>query len=277
RYDGVATYDKDTVQFPAFDAELSAAMDEELSRYVRGVLFGDSPTLERLLTSTSTEVDPLMAAFFAVPAPAAGQWAPVDIDSRAGLLGRPALLAEHSTAGSTAPLFRGKLVRTQMLCAEIPPPPPDAMAKAPEYPPDATERERTELLIEHLDCGVCHSLMNPIGLGFEPYDAIGALRTVDVDGSPIDDLGEVISGPEGVSGEFHGILELQTKLSASEDVAACFVDQFYRFSFGLQKGEVLDCAIDPIAETFIAGGGDIQDLVLSFALSGAFRTRIVEE
>jgi hypothetical protein len=277
RYDGVPTYDKDATVFPTFDAELTASMDEELSRYVRGVLQGESPTLRRLLTSTTTEVDARMAAFFGVAAPAQG-WAQVDTaDGRVGLLGRPALLAEHSTAASTAPIFRGRLVRTQFLCDEIPPPPPDAMAKAPEYPPDATERERTAILIGHLDCGGCHGLMNPIGLGFEPFDAIGALRTTDVDGSPVDDLGDVLAGPPGVGGEFHGIAELADKMSGSDDVAACFVDQFYRFSFGLQDGEVLECAIDPVAEAFVEGGADIHDLVMQLALSGAFRTRIVVE
>ena len=276
RYDGVPTYDKDSTAFPTFDDALTEAMDEELSRFVRGVLLGDTPTLEQLLTSRSTEVDATMAEFFGVDAPAQG-WGEVTLPQlRAGLLARPALLAEHSTAASTAPIFRGRLVRTQFLCGEIPPPPPDAMGNAPQYPEGSTERERTAILIEHMDCGGCHALMNPIGLGFEDFDAIGALRSLDVDGEPVDSRGEVIGGPDGVDGEFQGVPDLAGKLAASEDVNACFAEHFYRYTFGLQYGDVLDCAIDPVAEAFVASGGDVRALVLELARSGAFRTRIVE-
>lgn len=277
RYDGVETYDKDATVYPTFDEALTLAMDEELSRFIRGVLLGDTPTFEQLLVSRDTEVDATMAAFFGVQAPAQG-WGEVTLPgARAGLLSRPALLAEHSTAASTAPIFRGRLVRTQFLCGEIPPPPPDAMGNAPEYPENATERERTEILIGHMDCGACHSLMNPIGLGFEDFDAIGAMRDVDLDGGPVDNTGEIIGGPDGVSGEFQGVPELASKLAADEEVSACFATQFYRYTFGLQSGDVLDCAIDPIAEAFVASGGDVRTLVIELAKSGAFRTRIVEE
>ncbi|MFO0632934.1 MAG: DUF1592 domain-containing protein [Nannocystaceae bacterium] len=277
-YDGVPTYDKDTAVYPQFTDALSSSIDEELSRFVAGVLRSDEPTLARLLTSSETEVDAELAALLGATAPAPGTWAPVSLGpERGGILTRPAILAEHSHRADTGPIFRGELVRTQLLCEAIPPPPPDAMANAPEYPEGATERERSEILMNHMNCGTCHALMNPLGLGFEDYDAIGALRTVDIDGSAIDNSGEVVGGPEAVSGSFHGLAELQGKLAASEEVTACFAHQLMQYSFGITDDQVEDCAVAPVAAAFVAAEGDIRELVIALARSDAFRTRRLEQ
>ena len=275
-FDGVPAFDKDTDAFPQYDDALAASMDAELSQFVARVLTGGEPTLDQLLTSPSTRVDATMAAFYGLAnVPADGQWADVDLpaDQRPGLLSRPAVLAEHSTATSSAPIFRGRLVRTQLLCDEIPPPPADAMANAPEYPPGATERERTEILMNHMNCGACHALMNPIGLGFEHYDPIGTWRDLDIDGQAVDASGEVVGGPDEVTGVFDGVAELGAKLAASPEVEACFAQEFYRHSLGLEHSQVLDCAIEPLQAAFVESGGNVEELLVSLARSNAFRLR----
>lgn len=278
RFDGVPAYDKDAALFPAYDDALATAMDEELTRFTRGVLEGDAPTLRTLLTSPATEVDATLAAFYGVQAPASG-WAPVSLPAaeRPGLLSRPALLAEHSTATSSAPIFRGRLVRTQLLCDVLPPPPADAMANAPDYPEGATEREKSEILMDHMNCGACHGLMNPIGLGFERFDASGAWRELDVDGQPVDQSGEIVGGPEALVGTFDGVPELGAQLADSEVVQACVAKQLYRYSLGLEPSQALACASDPIEQAFVASGGDIPTLVLSLVTSNAFRLRVLTE
>jgi hypothetical protein len=277
-YDGLESFDKDATAFPQFDDTLVAAFDEELSRFVQGVLWSDTPTFTQLLTSTSTEVDPTMAAFFGVDGPADG-WAPVSLDPerQVGLLSRPAIIARHSSASRTTPTFRGHLVRTQLLCMEIPPAPPDAMSQVPVYPEGATERERTEILIDHLACGACHELMNPVGLGFEHFDAIGAWRDLDVNGLPVDARGEVIGGPDDVVGEFDGLPELAAKLAGDDEVSACFARHFYRHSLGLSTEQALACASEPVEAQFVAAGGDIHEMVGNLATSPAFRMRVLEE
>lgn len=276
-YDGVAAYDKDAIAFPEFTNEVAAAMDGELSRFIQGVLRSDEPTFARLMTSTETEVDANLAAMFGVAAPAPGEWTPVTVGAdRGGLLTRPAVLAEHSHANSTGPIFRGELVRTQLLCEPIPPPPADAMANAPAYPDGATERERSDILMNHMGCGACHAMMNPIGLGFEEYDAVGAWRDAEIDGGPVDNSGEIVGGPEDLTGTFNGVAELQAKLAASDAVTACFASQLYQYTFGLDSAQVLECAVEPVAAEFVESGGDLRELVVALARSGAFRTRVLE-
>lgn len=277
-FDGVPAYEKDAALFPGYDDALAGAMDQELSRFIDGVLGSGEPTIERLLTSSVTQVDATMAGFYGVTPPASG-WGEVTLpaEQRPGLLSRPALLAEHSTGTSSAPIFRGRLVRTQLLCDSIPPPPDDAMANAPEYPEGATEREKTEILMDHMNCGACHGLMNPIGLGFERFDPVGAWRELDVDGSPVDARGEVLSGDPQLAGEFDGVPQLGERLAGSDVVTACFANQFYRHSLGLEPSQALACAVDPIEEAFIASGGDIPSLLLELVGSNAFRLRVVTE
>lgn len=277
-FDGVPAFDKDPALFPGYDDALATAMDEELTRFVDGVLRSDAPTLRALLTSSATEIDATLAGFYGVDAPADG-WAPVTLpaDERPGLLSRPALLAEHSTASSSAPIFRGRLVRTQLLCDVIPPPPADAMANAPQYPEGATEREKSEILMDHMNCGACHGLMNPLGLGFERFDATGAWRDLDVNGQPVDSRGEIVGGLEGLAGEFDGVPQLGERLADSEHVQACFAKQLYRHSLGLEPSQALACASEPVEQAFVAAGGDIPTLVLELVTSNAFRMRVLTE
>lgn len=276
-FDGVPSYEKDPEAFPEYTEALAASMDEELSRFIDGVMRSDTPTLAALLTSPSTEVNATLAEFYGVAAPPDGQWAPADLpaDRRPGLLSRPALLAEHSTGTSSAPIFRGRLVRTQILCDDIPPPPDDAMANGPSYPEGATERERTEILMQHDNCGTCHALMNPIGLGFEHFDAMGAWRDLDVDGAPVNDQGEILGGDLG--GEFDGVPGLAAHLAEGEPVQACFADELYRHTLGLQRSQVRECAAAPIEQAFIDADGDIPSLLLALVGSEAFRLRVIEE
>ena len=270
--------DKDLEVFPQFDDALASAMNEEAERFVERVLFSDAPTLAELLTTTRTEVDPAMAAFYGVAAPDSG-WAEVELgaDQRAGLLTRPALLAEHATRHTSSATFRGELVRTRLMCEPIPPPPPGAMAMAPEFPPDSTARERTEILLQEPSCAGCHLLMNPIGLGFEHYDAIGAWRDIDVDGGPVDASGMVNGGAPPLSGEFDGVAELGQMLAASDVVRDCVAEQWTRHALGVDEAQLDACTVDALALRFAEADGDLVELVVAFTTAEFFRHRRVEE
>ncbi|MCA9709935.1 MAG: DUF1592 domain-containing protein, partial [Myxococcales bacterium] len=62
-FDGVPAYDKDDALFPAYDDAFASAADQELSRFIDGVLHSDEPTLRALLTSPVTQVDATLAGF----------------------------------------------------------------------------------------------------------------------------------------------------------------------------------------------------------------------
>lgn len=275
--EGLESFDKDPALFPGYDDALVSAMDEEFDRFVESIVWSDDPTVARLFSSSTTQADGIMAAFLGVDGPTTpGEWETVELDAsrRSGILTRPALLAEHANRAASSPIFRGNLVRTQVLCEPIPPPPPDAMANAPAFPPDSTQRERSDTLMGENQCKGCHQLMNPIGLGFENYDPVGAWRSEDVDGSSIDASGEVIaSRDEDLNGAFDGAAQLVARLAQSEQVRQCVADQFYQHSFGVTTIDMPSCAIDPLREAFEDTGGDLMELMVALTRTEAFRYR----
>ena len=48
------------------------------------------------------------------------------------------------------------------------------MAVAPDLDPSLTTRQRFAAHTTQASCAACHKLMDPIGLGFENYDGVGA-------------------------------------------------------------------------------------------------------
>jgi len=112
--------------------------------------------------------------------------------------------------------------------------------------------------------------MDPIGLGFENFDAIGAYRTVDGLGD-VDATGNIVAAGADLAGSFNGALELANKLAQSQDVGNCFAQQWFRFSMGRMESVDDSCSIQSIHDAFRASGGNIRDLLARIAVSPSFR------
>jgi hypothetical protein len=119
--------------------------------------------------------------------------------------------------------------------------------------------------------------MNPIGLGFEHYDAIGAWRDLDVDGGPVDASGIVHGGAPPLAGEFDGLVQLGQMLAGSEIVRDCVAEQFTRHALGADENQLDECTVDGLALRFAESDGDLVELVVAFATAESFRMRRVEE
>jgi len=97
---------------------------------------------------------------------------------RSGLLGQALFLTLSSKPDETAPTGRGLFVREQFLCQQVPPPPPGVDTNLPpvEESKPVTNRERLAMHAGNQMCAGCHNLIDPIGFGFEKFDAIGMRR-----------------------------------------------------------------------------------------------------
>src|SRR5262249_36829583 len=121
-----------------------------------------------------------LAAVYNLPAPAREfDRVPFPADSeRAGILGQATFLTLTSKPDDTSPTARGLLIREQVLCQHGPEPPPDVNMNLPrrrEAKPK-TSREGVSIHVWNAMCANCHNLIDPIGYGFEKFDAIGARR-----------------------------------------------------------------------------------------------------
>ncbi|MBX3126233.1 MAG: DUF1592 domain-containing protein [Polyangiaceae bacterium] len=266
------TLTKSEVRFPELTPKLKQAMVQETRRFVEHVIFDGDGKLSTLLTANFTFVNAELAPLYGVAPPASG-WAKVTLDpaERAGLLTHPSVMTVFSGPEQTSPVYRGLFVREALLCQTPPPPPENLVVNPPDPDPSLSTRERYEAHTADPSCSGCHELMDPIGFGFEHYDAIGRHRTMDA-GFPVDASGAIV-GTEHTDAEFVGARELAGLLASSPDVSACVASQWYRFAVGRGEAKEDECALASINETFAKSGGDIRELVVAIVTSEAFRYR----
>jgi hypothetical protein len=176
----------------------------------------------------------------------------------------------HAKAIQTSPVHRGRFVREQLFCTTPPPPPPDVEIRPPGLNPSQTTRQRFAQHTADQFCAGCHTLMDPIGFGFEHYDGIGRWR--DVEGSnPVDGSG-MLSGTD-VDGPFDGAVELSDKLAGSAQVAECYARQWFRFGYGRGETAMDGCSLQQLTTAFSNANGDVRELLVALTQTDAFRFR----
>ena len=269
----LATLEKDTTAFPTWTPELSAKQAQEAAAFVDHVFFEGEGTLAELLTAPYTFVDAELAGHYGLAAPAGAGLQKTEAGGGielSGILSLGGVLSAYALADSTDPIKRGLFVREHLLC-QIPPPPPDVIPELPPVDPDATTRERFEQHRSDPACAACHTMFDPIGFGFENYDAVGRWRTME-NGLPVDASGELIAAD--VAGEFVGVRELGGKLAQSEDVAECVSRQWFRFAYGRLESEELDaCNMEALTTSFAESGHDLRELLVALTQTDAFMFR----
>jgi hypothetical protein len=263
---------KDAQVYPDLTPELRAAMKAETPAFVENLLWSGDRKLTTLLTSSQAFVTPALARLYGV-APATG---PVTLPAaqRAGILTQAGVMAVYALPDQSSPVHRGKFIREQVLCQELPPQPPNLMVSAPEVDPRRSTRERFRQHAEDAACSVCHQLMDPLGFGFEEYDGIGRFRSMD-GGRPVDASGSLLNTRDA-DGPFRGARELAERLSRSAEVRDCVATQLYRYAFGRLDGPGDGCSLRSLREAFAASGGDLREMIVAVTRTEAFLSRPVE-
>jgi hypothetical protein len=269
----VDSLEKDPTLYPNFDPTVRALMRTETERFLEGVVLEGDAMLETLLRADYSYMNKSLADFYGVAGPLGDEFEKValDPDKFSGLLTQASVLAVHAKANQTSPVKRGYFVRQRLFCQTPPPPPNDVDTTPPEIDPNATTREKFAQHTNDATCAGCHVLMDPIGFGFERYDAVGLWRETD-HGLPIDDSGEIVM-TEADDGVFHGVIELGERLAQSAEVRACLVTQWFRFAHGRSETTEDRCTMDSLVERFTASGGDIRELLVALTQTDAFLYR----
>lgn len=268
--------EKDATLYPAFDDELRAAMTAETKHFVEHVLWNGDGRMQTLLAAPFSVLDGPLFELYGVTRPA-GTSGPVRVDldpaQRAGLLTQAAFLATHAHENQTSPVARGVSIRRNVLCDALPDPPANVNNQPPEPRPGATTRERFATHVEDPACAGCHNLIDPIGLGFEAYDALGRYRTTE-QGLPIDVSGEVTN--TSIGGTFNGAIELAARLAGSSEVEACMARQWFRYALGRFETVADGCSLERAIQNFSGSRHDVRELLAAIVSSDAFRYRRVE-
>ncbi len=268
---------KDRVLFPNWNTELKTAMRDETVGFADFVIRRGDGKLTTLLSAPFTVASgnpELLKIYGATADPGPDGTIALDPTQRAGLLTQAAFLATHAHSNQTSPVHRGLAVRKNLLCTPLPDPPANVDNTPPEPDPTATTRVRFEQHRVDPSCRGCHELLDPIGVGFEVYDALGSYRTME-NNLPIDSAGELVAAGDA-SGPFNGAVELARRLAESAEVRDCVKKQWFRFSLGRSEGDQDACTLLSLSEQFAASDYDIKALLLALVTSDAFRYRKLE-
>jgi hypothetical protein len=265
---------KSSEAYPAFTPSIRAAMRAETEAFVAAALFDDGGTLKTLLTGSYTFADATLAKYygFDTAGTTAGVFSRVSVDpkERGGILTQGSVLAAYAQEDSSGPVRRGHMIRSQLLCQDLPPPPPSLKITNPPATSTATTRERYANHSRDPVCQTCHRLMDPIGFGFESFDGSGVFRTME-NGLAVDAHGSV-GGTKDADGDFTGPAELGRRLAESSDVRDCLATNIYRFAAARLETQGDSCALDSLKKKYTADR-PIVDVLVEWIRSDEFLLR----
>lgn len=291
------TLGKDT-QFAAWNGnpKLGEEMADETRLNFSTLVLTSNDTLTTLLTSPSSYIDQDLATFYGVPlaqgatvvvldsalSGGQGTFAPTVLPNRAGILTNGSVLATQAHTTLPSSVLRGKLVRENVLCDPLPPPPPNVPPAPTSVADGGTTREAFEAHEVIPGCVSCHKYMDPIGFGFGNFDATGAYQATDANGMsgtfpPIDSSGAVNPMRTGeLSATFTDAVDLVTQLSTAAQTRECFALQEFRYALSRMETPSDACSAQQIYAAFSASRFNIQALLLAVIGSDAFRYRSIE-
>lgn len=276
----VRSVQKDPHQFPDYETRLQPAIVEASERFVDAILRDHGGSLRTLFLADWSYVDGRLAELYGLArAPEGWQQALLPPDQRLGILTHPAFLAAHAKANDSFPIGRGKILRTRVLCQEMPPPPPDAVGAGVEPNPEMTTRERFARHAESGSvCASCHRLIDPLGFGFENYDAVGAYRVVE-NGKPIDSSGAIVSVDPEIDGPFVGAVDFVKRVEPSRVLRDCAAREAFRWGMGREEAtsppaSTRDAAIlEMMALRLATRDADLRELLVGLVRTRAYAFR----
>ncbi len=251
-------------------------MSGETTAYIEDIMANGDGSLPTLLSSPYSYVDPSLAQLYGLKAPSGSGFVKVANSQRPGILNQASFLTTFAHSSFSAPIKRGHLVRTQMLCDPIPP--PDPSLKVNVAPPLPTTQQTTRQAdVQHMTsqaCSSCHTLMDPIGWGFENFDGNGAYRTMEA-GEAIDSSGQVTSAAE-LTGTFTNGADLIAKLAASKTIEQCYLKHFADFAAATTDPGVESTFMNFWQSQPAATQSSLPQLVVAFVQSDLFLKRAVQ-
>lgn len=272
KIDEIAAGGKDHDLFPKYKDSLLPLFRTETETFLDQAIFEDNASVDTLFTASYSMMNKELADFYGIKnGPQGETFERVELDpnQRSGFVTHAGLLSLYAKPNRTSPIYRGKWVRQSLLC-QIPPPPPDNVPPAPEVDQTKTTREQFAQHTADASCRSCHTLLDPIGFGFENYDAVGQWRDKEHN-KPVDASGELTQ--TDVDGPFNGAVELAKRLGQSEQVRACVVKQWFRFGYGRAEQDADSCSLGQVELAFQSSNYNVKELLMALTQTDAFRYR----
>jgi len=281
-------------EFPTWSSSIGVAMRTEVQRFLEHEIYENTTqaappyaagSWPAILTANYTFVNQALFNFYGASTFAAGTSVTgttltkvnLNTTQRRGLLTLGGMAAGTTTSNLTNPVLRGVFVLKKLMCFNI-----ELPTGFTPMPPDPysgkTARERFSKHSASTVCAGCHKFIDPLGLPFENYDAVGLYRTnehwtdpmtnMSYD-TPIDASGSV----PNVAGTATNGVELVQLLAMSPDVETCFATHWMRFAYGRSLESADACNQQGVTTAFQGAGYNVKQLLLALTQSDGFLYR----
>ncbi|MFM7605472.1 MAG: DUF1592 domain-containing protein, partial [Prosthecobacter sp.] len=275
----VGMFPPDKKLYPTYDAWLETSMQAEPVEFFRE-MFANNLPIDGFIQSEWTIANARLCDFYGLAEAAKGGFQRVPLkpeDRRGGLLTMGAVLGLTSDGTRHRPVHRGVWLSEVVLGKPPPPPPANVPAIEPPTPqsPKATLRQKIEAHRNDANCAACHAKIDPLGLAWDNYDAIGQWRerekiAAGVGEDPlINPSGEL---PDGRA--FKDANEFKRRLLEDRDkVARAFIEHLC--TYALRRAVAFDDQDDLNAIQAEAKKSNyrIQDIVRAVAMSDLVKKR----
>ena len=258
-------------KFPEYNGRLKNSMRRETELVFQEIMKKDRSILE-FLTADYTFLNQQLAKHYGIEDVKGKKFRKVELEGnqRRGILTHASILTLTSAPKRTVPVKRGKWIMENILGTPPPPPPPGVpeLVESQKKKPKASMREQMEIHRANPTCSSCHSLMDPLGMGFENYDPIGRWREKDRK-IPIDASGELPDGEK-----FKNALELISLLEKNKkEFGTHLTRQLLIYALGRGLLYYDECAIDQIVKSLEENDYRFSVLVSEIVLSRPFMKR----
>jgi hypothetical protein len=222
---------RDTDRFPMWTGALASEMRDEIHRLFDKVVWQDDAALLEVVQQ--------------------------------GLLSQRGIMTLTSVGGPGSSIVdRGAFIARHLLCIQIPEPPNNV----PELPAaEKGKSERDRLAAHRADpaCAACHDQIDPLGLAFETYDAVGGFQSQDELGNPLTGAGSLTVGNQTMP--YSNVREFVTAFSKMPGLEPCFVHKALQYALARPLSGADQVAVDALLARYRAQGGRYRALLAALA------------
>lgn len=285
---------RDKAQYPTWTSAIGADMRREVQELLKHEIYENTQqsappygagSWPAILTVPYTFVNQALFNYYGASTFASGttvtgtalQKVGLNTTQRLGLLTLGGITAGGTTSNHTNPVLRGTFIINKLMCRHVELPTGFTPPQIDPYS-GKTARERVAKHTSNVVCAECHKAIDPLGLPFENYDAVGLYRTSEkwtdketnmTHDTPIDASGSV----PGVPGTAKDGVELVKLLATSEEVNNCFAGHWMRFAYGRTLEEADACNRQSVQMAFKSAGYNVKQLLLALTQTDAFLYR----
>ncbi|MFM7073319.1 MAG: DUF1592 domain-containing protein [Planctomycetota bacterium] len=255
------------------DGSLKEAMLNEPVAFFQEVLRNNRSVMD-FLHSDYAVVNERLAGHYRIPKVYGPHFRAVPITSqmnRGGLLTAAAILTMNSDGNDSHPLKRGVWMLKRML-DDPPPPPPPNVPEVDLTDPEILKMTLKERIANHRNkaaCVSCHSRIDPWGIAFENYDALGVFRT-SIKNQPVDVTAELYNRQKlaGIDG-----LKQYLLTDRQDQFSAAMTHKLAAYALGRPLSFADRADLDSLTAEFRRSNDGLGDLVKLIVRSNLFNAK----